>query len=306
MATKGTVHEVYARLTALWGFDNGCYLPDGEHSIPDGQSVTETTPNAVKRKKRDPNNPSELRTYCLKVRDWVGYRHEQLLDLAQEGPEVLSGTLSKGGFDYRLEVQAVWIHLVRIARHSPYPPSEEGPHPTQRAVAAIDRVIQWCNEAICAAPESGRENPPPTRMADAACPSQDWAEAVPLTPETDNTAPIAQAGDRGRAEGEIPVVAAADVTFDKRLRFDDTTLTIFLDGKPFSNLHPNVYALYKQLKDEKGTPITRANIRTRDKRFKGDKTVSRLRERLPATLKRTVKSGHAGYWLQLPEKQIRE
>jgi hypothetical protein len=92
-------------------------------------------------------------------------------------------------------------------------------------------------------------------------------------------------------------------TFDKRLKFDETTFTIFLDRRSFAICDPRAFALYKRLKEQRGVPITRQELRAADKQFKGDKTIPQLRDRLPATLKNTVMSSTAGYWLHLPPRR---
>jgi len=76
--------------------------------------------------------------------------------------------------------------------------------------------------------------------------------------------------------------------------------------RDFSIDGPNAFALYKTLAAQKGKPITRQKLRAIDSRFRGDKTIPRLRGRLPRALRDTVVSTNAGYWLQLPaKKQIR-
>jgi hypothetical protein len=92
-------------------------------------------------------------------------------------------------------------------------------------------------------------------------------------------------------------------TFDSRLRFDETTFTVHLDGTAIRIDHPNAFALYKVLAAQKGMPITRRGLRKHDSRFRGDKTIPRLRGKLPRILRDTVKSSNAGYWLHLPVRR---
>jgi hypothetical protein len=102
-----------------------------------------------------------------------------------------------------------------------------------------------------------------------------------------------------------PPEATQPDTFDSRLSFDETTHTIHLDGKSYSIAEPKAFALYMRLAAQKGAPITRQQLRSSDLRFRGDKTVPRLRDKLPRPLRNTVRSNNSGYWLQLPDKQIR-
>jgi hypothetical protein len=101
------------------------------------------------------------------------------------------------------------------------------------------------------------------------------------------------------------LVPNSTITFDSRLRFDETTFTIYLDRIPYKVSTPNAFALYKHLAAQNGTPVTRQQIRVADRRFRGDKTVVRLLNRLPSSLRHTVKSGESGYWLHLPDVSVR-
>ena len=89
-------------------------------------------------------------------------------------------------------------------------------------------------------------------------------------------------------------------TFAERLQFDETTITIWFDGKPHHVDNPKSFALYRHLAEQAGTPITKQTLRAKDHQFRGDKTVPNARNALPKTLQKTVRSSRAGYWLHLP------
>jgi hypothetical protein len=91
-------------------------------------------------------------------------------------------------------------------------------------------------------------------------------------------------------------------TVADRLRFDQQTLTVFLDGRPIKVNNPKAFLLYKIIAENQG-PITRSQIRTHGQHFKGDKTVPRLLKTLPPVLRHTVQSSRSGYWVVLPEKK---
>jgi hypothetical protein len=86
-----------------------------------------------------------------------------------------------------------------------------------------------------------------------------------------------------------------------RLRFDEETWTVYLDGEPIEIEDPNAFILYQLIHLE--GPITRRQIRKQHPRCKGDKTIPRLLDRLPVALLRTVQSGEPGYWVKLPPKK---
>jgi hypothetical protein len=89
---------------------------------------------------------------------------------------------------------------------------------------------------------------------------------------------------------------------DPRLQFDAQTFTVILDKRRYQVENPKAFILYKTIADKKGAPITRAGLRQADPIFRGDKTVPRLLKLLPRQLRKTIKSSHSGYWLQLASK----
>jgi hypothetical protein len=89
--------------------------------------------------KRDPMTVPELRQFCGSLRKWLSRREEYLLSLSQLGKQVPSRR------NYKLDVFVVWEHLSRIAGESDYEPLPSGPYTRARAIAALDRVIVWCN-----------------------------------------------------------------------------------------------------------------------------------------------------------------
>jgi DNA-binding response OmpR family regulator len=90
-----------------------------------------------------------------------------------------------------------------------------------------------------------------------------------------------------------------------RLRLDPQAHTIALDGREYSVENPRAFELYKFLVKSAGLPRTRADIRNayQNRLFKGDKTIPRLLETLPAAIRKTIKSGHKGYWISLLPKK---
>lgn len=65
-----------------------------------------------------------------------------------------------GDYDYGPKLRPLWEHVVRAAGGRPYPPLGEGCYDLVRAQAAIDRVVQWCDERMNADSGEG-EKPPP-------------------------------------------------------------------------------------------------------------------------------------------------
>jgi hypothetical protein len=88
----------------------------------------------------------------------------------------------------------------------------------------------------------------------------------------------------------------------ERLLFDAETQTVMLDGETFSVNNPKAFFLCKIIAEEKGEPITRADLRQRNKGLKGDKTIPNLLKSLPIPIRETIQSGAHGYWLRLPQK----
>jgi len=86
------------------------------------------------------------------------------------------------------------------------------------------------------------------------------------------------------------------------LSFDSQTQTVSLDGKQFRIENPKSYFLYQTIAEANGRPITRAELRQQNKGLKGDKTIPNLLKKLPAKIKKTIKSGSHGYWLCLAPK----
>jgi hypothetical protein len=90
--------------------------------------------------KRDPRSHSELRQFCLALRDWLGRDREAILDSTPLGRRVLATR-----DDFTPQIRVVWEHVRKIAGNRSYPCSEPGPYPIDRAEAALDRVVEWCN-----------------------------------------------------------------------------------------------------------------------------------------------------------------
>jgi hypothetical protein len=97
--------------------------------------------------------------------------------------------------------------------------------------------------------------------------------------------------DAGRAKGE------------ERLHFDDTTLTISLDGESYSISNSKAYWLYKTIAQAKG-PITRKSIRAEIKQgLRGNRTIPGTLNSLPCDLRVTIQSDSQGYHLRLAHKK---
>jgi hypothetical protein len=86
----------------------------------------------------------------------------------------------------------------------------------------------------------------------------------------------------------------------ERLSFDPATSTISLDGKTYRVDDPKAFLLYEVLAKNLPLPLTRKGLRKLNSTFRGDKTVPRLREKLPRALRQTIKSTTAGYRIELP------
>jgi hypothetical protein len=123
-------------------------------------------------KKRDPIDPPELRRYCLTLRDLIARRREFLLSRTLLGQRALPSDR-----DFTPEIAVVWHLLVGIAGAASYPPFEPGPYPRDRAVAALDRVVNWCDDATKRQRAAGTtqlpEALPPSPPAGPAGPSVD-------------------------------------------------------------------------------------------------------------------------------------
>jgi hypothetical protein len=103
-------------------------------------------------------------------------------------------------------------------------------------------------------------------------------------------------------EASCDAVARADPGADgeaqRRLRFDPLTWTITLDGKDCPIENHAAFIVYRTIATHEG-PITRAEIREKTGRFRGQKTVRNLIETLPQALRDTVVSDQEGFHLRL-------
>jgi hypothetical protein len=78
-----------------------------------------------------PSTVGELRAHCLSERNLLP-----------------CWNWSNDDYDYGPKLLPLWEHVVRVAGGRPYPPLGEGRYDLVRAQAAIDRVVQWCDERM--------------------------------------------------------------------------------------------------------------------------------------------------------------
>src|SRR5262249_11683120 len=107
---------------------------------------------------RDPMDATELREFCHNCRHWFSVRRDYLLSRTLIGQHALSPE-----HDFTSQIEAIWHHLVRIAGTAPYPPLENGPYTRSKAIAAIDRVVNWCDDPahrLLAAAKPGKHTGP--------------------------------------------------------------------------------------------------------------------------------------------------
>jgi hypothetical protein len=105
-------------------------------------------------RRRDPTSLGELKLLCLRLRDWIAYRNEELLNYWQTGRDDL-----RKGIDYTQDLEAIWYHVARLSGDVGYPPFEVGPYPRTRAVAALDRLIQHLAVETAAKPQPSDNAP---------------------------------------------------------------------------------------------------------------------------------------------------
>jgi hypothetical protein len=84
-----------------------------------------------------------------------------------------------------------------------------------------------------------------------------------------------------------------------RLRFDQDTYTITLDGRDFTDINPKAFLLYRAIW-QAGGPTTRQQLRLKVQGINNPKAVRGLVDTLPTALRKTVNSGPPGFWLVLP------
>ncbi len=84
-----------------------------------------------------------------------------------------------------------------------------------------------------------------------------------------------------------------------RLRFDQDTYAVTLDGHEFQGIDPKAFLVYRAIA-KAGGPITRQQLRTKVMGINNPKAVRGLVKTLPKALQNTVKSGPVGFWLVLP------
>jgi hypothetical protein len=102
-----------------------------------------------------------------------------------------------------------------------------------------------------------------------------------------------------------PAETAAS-TPERRLTFDDDTLTVVLDGKRHKIDDSQAYAVYKSIAQRDTPTITKRGIRSRVRGVRGQKTIPRLLGALPRVLHQTVQVSTKGYWLVLPKSRERD
>ncbi len=89
-----------------------------------------------------------------------------------------------------------------------------------------------------------------------------------------------------------------------RLQFDQFTLSVFLDGRKYAIQKPRTFELYCFIATRyfaSRRQISQAAIRAELLGFRGQKTIRRILDTLPAELRRTVRSDPNGFWVVLPD-----
>jgi hypothetical protein len=105
-----------------------------------------------------------------------------------------------------------------------------------------------------------------------------------------------------------PVDAKGPPNDNPRLTFDRDTLTVTLDGEPYTLEDPTAFQLYKVIVEAEQPPITGDTIRSKVRGLNGSKAVTKRLDSLPDALRQTIKGAPGrGYWLQLPPmKEVRK
>jgi hypothetical protein len=85
----------------------------------------------------------------------------------------------------------------------------------------------------------------------------------------------------------------------QRLRFDQDTYTVTLDGDTFKVNNPKAFLVLRTVA-EAGGPITRAALRGKVRGINGNKAVNTMRKSLPPPLAEILKSGPDGFRIELP------
>jgi hypothetical protein len=88
---------------------------------------------------------------------------------------------------------------------------------------------------------------------------------------------------------------------DGRLKFDDQTQTVTLDGKSYQIEHAKAYCIYKAIADACPAKVTNKYIRARVPGLNGRNAVSQCEAKLPTALKRTIRTDTGGKVLRLPK-----
>jgi len=84
-----------------------------------------------------------------------------------------------------------------------------------------------------------------------------------------------------------------------KLDFVPETQTVALKGVPFKVNDPQAFAVYKAIADRCPHPLTRKAIQDLVPGCRGPKRIRQLLNKLPETLRESVRSGPRGYWLDL-------
>jgi hypothetical protein len=108
-----------------------------------------------------------------------------------------------------------------------------------------------------------------------------------------------------RQQVQAVIRAAAELTEQpvdpaERLRLDDQSLMVYLDGKAYSVDDPKAYAIYSAIARSSPNPITKRQLRKQVRAVRAPKTVPTLLKSLPAELYATVRVGNRGYLVCLP------
>jgi hypothetical protein len=179
---------------------------------------------------------------------------------------------------------------------------------------AMSRIVVAACEAELAS-QAGKAITAPTNTGEALAPND--TQQVTSTPsravtEGNRSHAMAQADDgqidppstppdasvlglgAGRAE-------AASTHSSDRLRFDDLTLTITLDDKPFSNLDPAGYHMVKYVHSRNGQLCKGADIRRNVSGVHGRNAVSQKKKTLPKPIRACIRGTPGkGYHFVLP------
>jgi hypothetical protein len=147
-----------------------------------------------------------------------------------------------------------------------------------------------------------------------------WWSETQVEPDELADAGFWERANRDWEEMYLPVDLAIDVAAEntggveqaeeghhaERLKWDDLTQTVTLDGRDHHIEDPKAYRIYRAIATAEQAPITKSDIRQQVKGVQGRKAISTRVQSLPTPLRDTIRVNTTGYWLELSPLRARK